>query len=487
MSFLLYAPNVHLFAFHLSEIEDPDSDPDYQPHYLCDRCLEIFHQFQIQQALKLRDVNSNMRIDLLEGTSEENIMLSLEGRLEDKHITGLVGYLQLYDSYALYLNLRIPELEQTQNRTQPVDAAIFQQFNCNQQLILNSSIGQVIILTGWLSQAQQQQEPKIWQQMADYCVQSFLGTSKFPLPPCYQVNQLFGSPVFEYGDPQNPDKTQTIWVWLFFDESEEAQKPSADADSNLCFLDQELLDLFFYRQKMIKTFEFSRENYRETRAQYQKMGSEVKAIRFLTLHKKSSPEEKLSELTLIKLQQSLVELLEMDINFSENLRELEASRLTLKANTSNYRKKLALIQSYYPQEKLDILEIFLNKNCVNFQEQIKMDLGYFRHIRSLADKAVASIRGIVEIEQTQRDRLRQDQEKQLENTIQAIGLAVGIGAIFASSAGLIDRPWRTPWADDRSSYPHPFLIAFFGSLLLAGIFYFGVKWCQNRGGKRKKF
>jgi hypothetical protein len=486
MSFLLYAPNVHLFAFHLGEIENLDGDSEYEPHYLRQRCLEIFHQFQIQQALNLRAVTPNLRMDLLEGTSEENILLSLEGKLADKQkITGVVGYLQLYDSYALYLNLRIPELDESQNRTQPVDAAIFKQFNQNQQLILDSSIGQVIILTGWLSRAQQQQGPIIWQEMADYCLQSFLATSDSPLPPCYQVNQLFGSPVFEYGDPRNPDKTQTIWVWLFLDESDEVEKPSADADSNLCFLDQELLDLFFYRQKVIKTFELSRENYRDTRAQYQKMGDEVEAIRSLILDKKSSS-EKLSESTLIDLQKSLVELLELDISFSENLRVLETSRLTLKANASNYRKKLALIQSYYPQEKLDILESFGDKNCVNFQEQIKLDLGYFRHIRSLADKAVASIRGIVEIEQTQRDRLRQDQEKQLENTIQAIGLAVGTGAIFASSAGSITDPWRSPWAADRSSYPHPFLIAVFGSFLLAAIVYVGVKWCQNRGGKRKK-
>ncbi len=481
MSFLLYAPNVHLFAFHLGEIENLDGDSEYEPHYLRQRCLEIFQRFQIQQALKLRAVTPNLRMDLLEGTREENILLSLEGKLADKQkITGVVGYLQLYDSYALYLNLRIPELDESQNRTQSVDAAIFKQFNSNQEWILDSSIGQVIILTGWLSRAQQQQGPIIWQQMADYCLQSFLETSDSPLPHCYQVNQLFGSPVFEYGDPRNPDKTQTIWVWLFLDESDEAQKPSADADSNLCFLDQELLDLFFYRQKVIKTFELSRENYRDTRAQYQKMGDEVEAIRSLVLHKKSSP-EKLSESTLIQLQKSLVELLELDISFSENLRVLETSRLTLKANASNYRKKLALIQSYYPQEKLDILESFGDKNCVNFQEQIKLDLGYFRHIRSLADKAVASIRGIVEIEQTQRDRLRQDQEKQLENTIQAIGLAVGTGAIFASSAGLITQPWRSPWGGDRSSYPHPFLIAFFGSFLLAAIVYFAVKWCQNRG------
>jgi hypothetical protein len=489
MSFLLYAPNVHLFAFHLSEIEDPESEPEYQPHYLRERCLAIFQTLHIQQELKLREVKPNTRMDILEGTSEENILLNLKGKLKDKQITGVVGYLQLYDSYALYLNLRIPELEESQekqtNRTQPVDTAIFQEFNQNQQLILESSIGQVIILTGWLSRQQQEEDPKTWQEIANSCVQSFLGISASLLPPCYQVNQLFGSPVFEYGDPRNPDRTETIWVWLFFDESEEGENPSAAAESNLCLLDQELLDLFFYRQKVIKTFNNSRETYQDARVQYKKIRSEVNAIRSLTSPKESG-QEKFSESTLIILQKYLVDLLELELSFSENLRELETYQLTLETNGNNYRKKLALIQSCCHQEKLDILENFLNKNCVNFQEQIKLDLGYFLHIRSLADKAVASIRGIVEIEQTQRDRQRQDQEKHLESTIQAIGLAVGTGAIFASSAGLITQPWRTPWGGDRSSYPHPFLIAVFGSFLLAAIVYVGVKWCQNGGGKRKK-
>lgn len=480
MSFLLYAPNVHLFAFHLSEIEDPESEPEYQPHYLRKRCLEIFQTLHIQQDLKLRGVNSNTRMDILEETSKENILLNLEGKLEDNQITGVVGYLQLYDSYALYLNLRIPELEESQIRTKPVDAAIFKQFNQQQQLILSSSIGQVIILTGWLSHQQQEQGPEIWQQIADYSVQSFLGISESPLPPCYQVNHLFGSPIFEYGDPRNPDKSETIWVWLFFDESEAGEKPSAAAESNLCLLDQELLDLFFYRQKIIRIFEISRDLYLENRDNYKMIGNQVKSIISRVSQRKSSP-EKLSDSTIIKLQESLVELLEVEVGFSENLRRLETSKLTLEANASNYRKKLALIQSCCSQEKLDFLNNFLEKNCVNFREQIKLDLGYFLHTGSLADKAVASIRGIVEIEQTQLDRLRQDQEKQLENTIQAIGLAVGTGAIFASSAGLITQPWRTPWGGDRSSYPHPFLIAVFGSFLLAGIVYFWVKGRQKRG------
>jgi hypothetical protein len=46
-------------------------------------------------------------------------------------------------------------------------------------------------------------------------------------------------------------------------------------------------------------------------------------------------------------------------------------------------------------------------------------------------------------------RQLQDQEKSLENTIQALGLALGTGAIVASSSGLMTLPWRSPWDSER--------------------------------------
>ncbi|MGH2412138.1 MAG: hypothetical protein ACRDEA_00225 [Microcystaceae cyanobacterium] len=44
------------------------------------------------------------------------------------------------------------------------------------------------------------------------------------------------------------------------------------------------------------------------------------------------------------------------------------------------------------------LETFSQENSPFFQKQIQADLGYFRHGSSLLEQAIASIRGIVEIE-----------------------------------------------------------------------------------------
>ncbi len=79
-------------------------------------------------------------------------------------------------------------------------------------------------------------------------------------------------------------------------------------------------------------------------------------------------------------------------------------------------------------------------------------------------------------------RQLQDQEKSLENTIQALGLALGTGAIVASSSGLMTLPWRSPWdgtqPQERSPYPHPFIIALLTSFSVAICVYWLVKLWQ---------
>ncbi len=87
----------------------------------------------------------------------------------------------------------------------------------------------------------------------------------------------------------------------------------------------------------------------------------------------------------------------------------------------------------------------MEKSCPLFKEQINADLGYFRHASGLLDRAIDSIRGIVEIEQAQSDRAKQEIDKnrdaKLQNTIQSVGIGLGvstgIAGIFAQTFPLI--------------------------------------------------
>jgi hypothetical protein len=101
-------------------------------------------------------------------------------------------------------------------------------------------------------------------------------------------------------------------------------------------------------------------------------------------------------------------------------------------------------------------------------------LGYFGQSAGLVDKAIAAIRGLVEIEEAKR-------ESDLQNTIQAVGAGIGAGVgvagIVASSYPLIKEPWQfLPSPSHPFLPPHPFLVSFFLSLLVGA----GLGWLTWR-------
>ncbi|MGK7874167.1 MAG: hypothetical protein AB4426_12895 [Xenococcaceae cyanobacterium] len=73
----VYAPNVHLFAFHLRN----GLDSNYDSELLWKKCQEIFPKFHISQELKIWEVEEGSRIDLLQGATDDNILLPLEGKI----------------------------------------------------------------------------------------------------------------------------------------------------------------------------------------------------------------------------------------------------------------------------------------------------------------------------------------------------------------------------------------------------------------------
>jgi len=132
-----------------------------------------------------------------------------------------------------------------------------------------------------------------------------------------------------------------------------------------------------------------------------------------------------------------------------------------------------------------------------FLRQIKADLGYFQHGTDLINTAIASIRGIVEIDQTEGDRHREKTEKEgrqeqekdnqkLQDLIQSVGVGIAAGAIVASSSGLITQPWYLPNAKkvELSLLPHPFFIALiFSALCSVGALWIATKVISNRREK----
>ncbi len=104
----------------------------------------------------------------------------------------------------------------------------------------------------------------------------------------------------------------------------------------------------------------------------------------------------------------------------------------------------------------------------------------------MLDTASASIRGLVEVDQAERDRILQNQNQQLQDHVHAIGVGIAVGAIVASSSGLMLAEQITlPWEQNHGKDLHHFTIAVLLNSACAIVFWFlvfcGLKLRRNAG------
>ncbi|MHC5936977.1 hypothetical protein [Nostoc sp.] len=409
----VYAPNVHLFAFQLDK---NSNDPSINKNFLWETGDEIVHTILHQDLHLCQHIDVNKepdspRVDLLKDAEviDNNYAISFAGKIplnqtQDVLIKGFAHPLRIYDSYSLWLNLRRPEQEDD-NPTADVDITFLSQFNQNNCLTFKEHplfLGQTLLITAWLTGAK---DKKVVKQIAEECLTAVFPDSQ-KRPPFNRQGELFGSPIFEYGLFSQISNYQHMLIWLFADEQ-------ADIKFNQCY--QELLDLLFFRTKVIKAYKDSREIYKKLDAAYLKIEAEIDKM------PKLGEEESLVAANLTDLKNQLKALPQLALTYTRLLRNLEDYQNTIAINAYNYEERLQKVHAIIG-DNISFLETFNQKNCPFFQQQINADLGYFRHGLELLGRAIDSIRGIVEIEQAERDR-------SLEHTIQILGIGFGGGAI----------------------------------------------------------
>lgn len=457
MSHKIYAPNVHLFAFHDSHKRSSDSshlNALYDEDLLWRKGNAILRKFQINQELNIKKHSDWGRFSLLEDATDSNIFLPLTGKINHQEqyyrITGCTCPLQIEDSYALALNLRIPEFSEEGKKTDEVDLTIFKAFNpdqCFSSQTINSSLGQTLLLTAWLSQKEWQSK-KRWQEIADECVQNFLGEDRDKCPPLYQVSQLFGSPIFEYGNPYQPQGCDRILVWLFIREAFN-DKNNSRLDNNFGFFYQKFIDLCLYRQKAINDYQLSLQVYEDIQQKNQAVNNIISKIAELSKENHSSTEpyrvQSLSEASMSYFKNKLGILPKLASDCTEGIKALEGYYLTIEAHTKTYAERIRQIQERLPSYDLSFLSIFHQKTSSSFLANIKAKISDGAYGSSLVEKAIASIRGLVEIDKVQRDRtleasLRaneiaaQEREKKLQIWIALVVACLAISGIFSQVA-----------------------------------------------------
>ncbi len=447
----VYAPNVHLFAFHLANEEDEK--------LLWRKCQEIFPRFNIESTLNIES-RKGYRVDLLKRTNPEDILLKLKSEIsldnEQLTITGIAYPLRLHDTYILCLNLRRPEQENTspteEEKTQPVSLQFFQSLNADGCFLpqnIGSSLGQTLLLTAWYT------PEKTWQfwnstsnlqelrKLADQCLENFVNRH-IPLPEFNQAGELFNSPIFEYSFPSQIEGYCHVLVWIFCE-------PETDQKFQDTY--QNLINLFAYRNKIIQAYQNSRQVYQEIAKKYQNLDPYLDKI-----FQRMPVNKSLTEAELNQFKQDIKDISDKHRKYSNLIRGLDNYRLNIEINIQNYQRELNNISSQFPGNNISLLETFLKEDCNLFTEQLQADLGYFKYGTELLEQALNAIRGRVEIDQADRDRTQQKEKEKSDRQLQITLTAVGAGIAVASSLGQVtaDYPIYFPWQPKSSNQLHPF-------------------------------
>ncbi|MEC4983049.1 MAG: hypothetical protein SAJ37_05210 [Oscillatoria sp. PMC 1068.18] len=414
----IYAPNVHLFAYSLHKDTKQDNLLWQESNLLLSKLT--------QKQLPLSDFNfsSTHRRRLLLPKNFLTNKLPLKSKVEWENsqlkITGFASPLQLEDSYCLSLNLRRPETENGQ-KTSLVNVNFYSKFNPGNCLIFKDDkqlfLGETLLITGWLTPEQKQysrQNNNFFKDLATDCVKALIPERK-KRPSFYRQGELFGSPIFAYGLPSQEANTPQILVWFFL-------QPETNQKFVTC--SEQLFDLFFFQHKAIKAFQNSRVIYNVLAEKLTEIEEDANQFQGINTRNKY-----LSNRELKILQDKLQKLPKDALGFAENLRLLSAYENTISLNQHNYREKLAQISENVGEKDLSFLADFEQKSCIIFRDQIQGDLNYFVPGVGLVDRAIASIRGLVEIDQAESDR-------QLNLTVAMLGVGIAAGGIFATSYAL---------------------------------------------------
>ncbi len=508
----LFAPNVYLFAYTLVDGAENKHNPLWEHG---DKIIGYFTDEKITDALDFSNGNDSKR-DRVYLISDDAIGFS------SKKYPGIEGFAQaqkIKDSYALWLNIGYSDEDKT---AEPVPVESLQQFNPNHALSLPQAekfLGQTLLITAWLTTKTQSQNQDYLRNLADQCCQSLLGENA---PPFERPGELFGSPIFAYGKPNQPDKYPHVLVWLFRDETGDRQYGKYQ---------QELIALFLYRHKIVKAFQNSRLVYDHLDRVYRQLEDDLDRwqIELNTPHDLEQDDDYLE-----KFKTQLKTFALESLPYTRFLRKMEDFHNTIDINLYNYNQIIEQICAPIEDdgETLSFFRIFGQETAPLFQRQIQADLGYFRHGTDLINTAIASIRGIVEIDQAERDRTwqrwekkrekrlqeqlrqqehnflkqlhKQDQEFQiqletsrgkqeennqkLQDQISAVGVGIAAGAIMASSSGLMTQPWYFPNGRKIElpliPLPHPFLTGLFLSFICAAwSWYIATKVIKKRREK----
>jgi hypothetical protein len=400
---------------------------------------------------------------------EEDFKQSLKALEEKAQAAGLTCesfLLPFHDSLIATLIVSKDQLENLQDLTL-----------AGELLKFRGSIGQTVVLFG------KPEAGKDYKQLAKDCC------AGLDLQGVYlREGELFDSPIFEYQPPREETDLSHLWIWF---------ETSPVTRSQIQEKWHEIRKLLLYRSKIIYAYE---------QAKYASQQADKLHLQLIEVHKKvevaieknetQGNDLKQRENELKNLKEQLKEISSIGFDLFEKIRFLRYSHNGINVNSHDYLVMLKEIAfPNYQSKDIPFLYEFYHQSQKQFLPQISSDLNYATSSYELARQLISTIRGYVEIEQARcdqeaqvllekRDREEALRDRRLQDTVEALGIALGAVAIIASLAGMLEKLPCIPLWEKCSPSLHPFVLWVLISLLLAGLFYWFILWLKHWNRKR---
>ncbi|MEH1815069.1 MAG: hypothetical protein V7K26_07705 [Nostoc sp.] len=266
-----------------------------------------------------------------------------------------------------------------------------------------------------------------------------------------QQGKLFGNLLFEYQalDPNEPDNPAKQCHILIVINNSQATTATLAAEAY-----DWLLNLLCSYHKILFIYQLARQRYRDARIIYSNLENKIQEFNSLISENQTQ---------LSGLKSLMGEIPKKSFDYTRCLQDLQTHHTAITTNITNYTICLENIQTIDSGNSPQSWQNFINKDCKKWQQQIQTDINYLTPGQELFGQLVDTIRGIVETEQTERDR-------SLENKIQVLGIGFGGGAIasgvFTTHIDKINLP---------IVQKHPLYTSLLLSVLFT-FFFIGVGW-----------
>lgn len=140
---------------------------------------------------------------------------------------------------------------------------------------------------------------------------------------------------------------------------------------------------------------------------------------------------------LEQLEQWLVRVPQTSVDYARCLRDMESHLTTIEVNALNYERELHRLQQLgSPTDNLGFLANFLNNDCWQYQKQIEYDLKYLNSGKTLFDRTIESIRGLLTIDaqkqQIIEDLAEGERDRRIEFLLTVVGSGLAVSALTSA-------------------------------------------------------